>query len=141
MLGTPRTPAALSTLPDKPAQLVVIGCGDPSRIFPYTAETSCKFPVFTDPTCRLYEKLGMKKSLASSLKPVYMKHSLFGLIISSIRQMIWSGFGAFKGGNYSQIRGEQIFSAGKCTWVHRMETTSDHVPAEELIRVLGDIGN
>lgn len=83
----------------------------------------------------------MKKSLAASSKPVYMKHSLFGLIISSIRQMIWSGFGAFKGGDYSQNGGEWIFSAGKCVWVHRMEATSDHVPAEELIRVLGDFGN
>lgn len=135
------TPAALSALPCSPAQLVVIGCGDPSRILHYAAETSCEFPIFTDPTGRLYEMLGMKRSLASSSKPVYMKHSLLGLIISSVRQMIWSGFGAFKGGNYSQNGGEWIFRIGKCVWVHRMETTSDHTPAEELIRVLGDIGN
>jgi hypothetical protein len=55
--------------------------------------------------------------------------------------MIWSGFGAFKGGDYSQNGGEWIFRAGKCVWVHMMETTSDHVPAEELIRVLREIGN
>jgi len=135
------TPATLSTLPSGPARLVVIGCGDPSRILPYTTETSCEFPIFTDPTCRLHEKLRMKRSLASSSKPTYMKHSLFGLIMSSVRQMIWSGFGAFKGGDYSQNGGEWIFRAGKCVWVHRMETTSDHVPAEELIRVLREIGN
>ncbi|KAH6707963.1 AhpC/TSA antioxidant enzyme-domain-containing protein [Leptodontidium sp. MPI-SDFR-AT-0119] len=135
------TPDTLSTLPSGPARLVVIGCGDPSRILPYTTETSCEFPIFTDPTCRLHERLRMKRSLAGSSKTTYMKHSLFGLIMSSVRQMIWSGFGAFKGGDYSQNGGEWIFRAGKCVWVHRMETTSDHVPAEELIRVLREIGD
>ena len=70
-----------------------------------------------------------------------MKHSLLGLVVDSVGQMIWSGFGAFKGGDYSQNGGEWIFRAGKCVWVHMMETTSDHVPAEELIRVLREIGN
>jgi len=55
--------------------------------------------------------------------------------------MLGSGFGAFKGGDYSQNGGEWIFQAGKCVGVHRMETTSDHVPAEELIRVLREIEN
>jgi len=81
----------------------------------------------------------MKRSLAMSSKPTYMKHSLLGLILSSVRQMIGSGFGAFKGGDYSQNGGEWIFMDGKCGWVHRMETTSDHVPAEELVQVLAEL--
>ncbi|KAL8310437.1 hypothetical protein RB597_010323 [Gaeumannomyces tritici] len=135
------TPDVLYTLPSGPARLVVIGCGDPSRIRPYIAETSCEFPIFTDPTCRLHEKLQMKRWLGISSKPSYMQHSLLRLIISSATQMIWSGFGAFKGGDYSQNGGEWIFRAGKCVWVHRMETVSDHMPAEELLRGLREAGS
>jgi hypothetical protein len=55
--------------------------------------------------------------------------------------MVGSGFEAFKGGNYFQNGGEWIFRAGKCVWVHRMETTSDHLTAEELVKVLKGEGN
>ncbi|KAF8846589.1 hypothetical protein BDZ45DRAFT_638027 [Acephala macrosclerotiorum] len=142
-LPTSITPNVLSTLPLPigSSRVVLIGCGDPSRILPYTVETSCEFPIFTDPTCRIYEKLQMNKSLASSTRPAYMKHSLFSLIMRSVRQMVWSGFGAFKGGGYSQNGGEWIFRAGKCEWVHRMKTTSDHLTAEELVKVLKGEGN
>jgi hypothetical protein len=70
-----------------------------------------------------------------------MKHSLLGLIISSVRQMAGSGFGAFKGGDYSQNGGEGVFIMGKCRWIHRMDTTSDHLTAEELVKVLKGEGN
>jgi hypothetical protein len=55
--------------------------------------------------------------------------------------MVWSGFGAFKGGDFSQNGGEWIFRAGKCEWVHRMKTTSDHSTAEEMANVLKGKGN
>jgi hypothetical protein len=142
-LPTSITPNILSTLPPPigSSRVVIIGCGDQSRILPYTIETSCEFPIFTDPTCHIYEKLQMNKSLASSTRPAYMKHSLFSLIMRSVRQMVWSGFGAFKGGDYSQNGGEWIFRAGKCEWVHRMKTTSDHWTAEELVNVLKGKGD
>jgi hypothetical protein len=70
-----------------------------------------------------------------------MKDSLFGLVMTSARQMVRSGFGAFKGGDYSQNGGEWIFREGKCVWVHRMESTSDHLTAEELAKVLKGEGN
>lgn len=90
------TPTVLSTLPIGPSRLIIIGCGDPSRILPYTAETSCELPIFTDPTGRIYERLQMKKSLISSRRPSYVKQSLFSLVIRSVKQMVWSGYGAFK---------------------------------------------
>lgn len=70
-----------------------------------------------------------------------MKSSLFSHIMRSARQMVGSGFEAFKGGDYSQNGGEWIFRAGKCEWVHRMESTSDHLTAEELVKVLNGEGN
>jgi len=143
-------PLSTTTLPSPPppiigpATLIIIGCGDPSRISPFIAETACEFPVFTDPTLRLYEKLGMKKSLliTSTTRPPYMNDdSLFTLVVRSLKQMIQTGLDAFKGGNYSQNGGEWIFRDGKCEWVHRMESTSDHTPVEDLAKVLrvGDL--
>ena len=50
--------------------------------------------------------------------------------------MLWSGYEAFKGGDFWQNGGELIFREGRCVWVHRMETTADHLTAEELVKVL-----
>ena len=83
----------------------------------------------------------MNRTLASSTEPAYMKRSLFSLVMTSVRQMVGSGFGAFKGGGYTQNGGEWIFRAGKCVWVHRMETTSNHLTAEELVKVFKGEGN
>ncbi|KAH7110439.1 AhpC/TSA antioxidant enzyme-domain-containing protein [Dactylonectria macrodidyma] len=130
------TPTVLSTLAIGPSRLIIVGCGDPSRILPYAAETSCELPIFTDPTGRIYERLQMKKSLAISRRPSYVKQSLLSLIIRSVKQMVRSGYGAFKGGDFWQNGGEWIFREGRCVWVHRMETTADHFTAEELVKVL-----
>lgn len=79
------TPTVLSTLPIGPSRLIIVGCGDPSRILPYAAETSCKLLIFTDPTGRIYEILQIKKSLTISRRPSYMRQSLFSLIIRSMK--------------------------------------------------------
>jgi len=136
-------PTVLSTLPPPagPARLVIVGCGHPSRILPYAAETSCEFPIFTDPTRRIHEKLQMKRTLISSTKPAYIKHSLFGLVMISVKQMVQSGFGVFEGGDYSQNGGELIFREGKCVWIHKMESTSDRFEAEELLGVLREFSH
>jgi hypothetical protein len=127
----------LSTPSIGPTRLIIIGCGEPTRILPYVAETSCMFPVFTDPTGRIYEELGMKRSWhLPPQPPPYMKHSLSMLVMTSVRQMFGSGYDAFRGGNYWQNGGEWIFRDGRCVWGHRMETTGDHATAEELVRVL-----
>lgn len=78
----------------------------------------------------------MKKSLTISGRPSYVKQSLLSLIIRSVKQMVRSGYGAFKGGDFWQNGGEWIFREGRCVWVHRMETTADHLTAEELVKVL-----
>ncbi|BDD58052.1 hypothetical protein MPDQ_005302 [Monascus purpureus] len=132
------TPSSLSTLPPPrgPAKLLVIGCGDPSRINAYKAESSCAFPVFTDPTCCLHDKLQLKRSLSRGSDPSYTQNSLWGHIGRSLRQMARSGLGAFRGGEYSQNGGEWVFRDGRCEWVHRMEDTVDRVPGSELRKII-----
>jgi hypothetical protein len=62
---------------------------------------------------------------------------LFSLVVRSAKQMARSGLGAFKGQElYCQNGGEWIFSDGKCEWLHRMVSASDHTPVEDLGKVL-----
>ena len=56
--------------------------------------------------------------------------------MTSWMQMLQSGFGAFKGGDFNMNGGELIFREGKCVWKHRMESTSDHFTGEKLLGIL-----
>ncbi|KFX96744.1 hypothetical protein V490_03160, partial [Pseudogymnoascus sp. VKM F-3557] len=52
------TPDALLQLP-VPTFIAVIGCGAPSLIQMYADATACPFPIYSDPTAKLYSELGM----------------------------------------------------------------------------------
>ena len=89
----------------------MVGCGDPGLIDSYTAATGCPFPIYADPTAKLYSELGMVKTLALGSRPAYMKKSLLKGSIESIIQglkHIPTGL-AFKAGDQRQIGGEFLF--------------------------------
>jgi hypothetical protein len=77
----------------------------------YQQETSCPFPVYADPTKKLYSELGMLRTLNLGARPEYMRKSLMsamvGSFVQSLRQM--KGGKAFKGGDYQQVGGEFLF--------------------------------
>jgi hypothetical protein len=133
------TDSVLSTLsaPAGPSQLIIIGCGKPSRIVPYTSETEAAFPIYTDPSGKIYDKLQMKKTFACiSRPPSYTQISFFRGLLKSLKQMGRSGIQAIKGGSWRQNGGEWIFRDGRCVYVHRMENVSDHLTAEQLLDLL-----
>ncbi|KUI74104.1 Thioredoxin-like protein AAED1 [Cytospora mali] len=104
------TPESLLQLPI-PTFIAVVGCGDPALIDMYAAETGSPFPIYADPTRRLYEELGMVKTLALGSRPAYMRKSLVRSSIDSIFQgvkHIKSGL-AIRGGDQRQIGGEFLF--------------------------------
>ncbi|KUI58507.1 Thioredoxin-like protein AAED1 [Cytospora mali] len=104
------TPESLLQLPI-PTFIAVVGCGDPGLIDMYAAETGSPFPIYADPTRRLYEELGMVKTLALGSRPAYMRKSLVRSSIDSIFQgvkHIKSGL-AIRGGDQRQIGGEFLF--------------------------------
>ncbi|PWY69075.1 hypothetical protein BO70DRAFT_400141 [Aspergillus heteromorphus CBS 117.55] len=134
------TESVLETLPNPtgPSQLIIIGCGDPRRIVPYVAETNTPFPIYTDPTGRIYKTLRMKKSLSGVTRPPsYAKASFFGSLRLVFKDMLRSGLRVFNGGSWRQNGGEWVFRGRRCVYAHRMETVSDHLTAEQLIEVLG----
>ncbi|MCJ1474402.1 hypothetical protein MMC13_003060 [Lambiella insularis] len=131
------TPDSLLDLA-KPTELVIIGCGQPELIPFYAETTSCKFPIYADPTRKLYDLLGMTKSMKLGEKPGdYVQKSLLSVIIQSAYQVIASGRKATSGGHFWQIGGEFLFENGKVTWCHRMSTTRDHAEVPGIRRLLG----
>lgn len=131
------TPDMLLTLPT-PTFITVIGCGTPELIDMYIETTGCPFPVYADPTRKLYEILGMTRTLDLGKKsPEYMQSSVFSAVAHSIVQVVKNGNNALKGGNLKQVGGEFLFEGGQPIWCHRMRNTRDHAEMPELRRNLG----
>lgn len=104
------SPSTLLALPI-PTFIVVIGCGDPGLIDMYTSETNCPFPVYSDPTRKLYGELGMIRTLALGQRPAYMQQHILKSSVASVVQglrQIKNGL-AHKGGDSRQIGGEFLF--------------------------------
>lgn len=104
------TPESLLGLPIS-TFIAVVGCGDPGLIDMYAEATGCPFPIYADPTRKLYSELGMVKTLALGDRPAYMKKSLFKSSLASIVQglkQIPKGM-ATKAGDQRQIGGEFLF--------------------------------
>lgn len=125
------TPEALLRLPIS-TFIAVVGCGDPGLIDMYLRETGCPFPVYADPTRRLYDELGMVRTLALGQRPAYMRKSLLLSALSSVAQglrQVPSGK-ATKAGDHRQIGGEFLF-----------EPLTVHTPApveDDLERRIGE---
>lgn len=121
-----------------PIHLSIIGCGQPDLIPLYTSMTSCTFPLYADPSRRLYDELGMTSTLAPGSKPEYIQSAMLTNAVRSIIQGLKAGTAVRKGGNYSQVGGEFLFDeGGRCVWAHRMRNTRDHVEVAELKRLFG----
>lgn len=94
-----------------PTFIAVVGCGDPALIDMYASETACPFPIYTDPTRKLYQELGMIKTLALGARPAYMNKSMLKSSLDSIVQgvkQIKNGL-VLKAGDQRQIGGEFLF--------------------------------
>ncbi|KAA6407693.1 MAG: hypothetical protein FRX48_08531 [Lasallia pustulata] len=136
-LSSSITPEGLLALPTA-TQIVVIGCGQPDLISMYRQTTTCPFPIYADPTRKLYDILGMTRTLDLGPKsPEYMQKTLLSVMVGSFFQGLKSGRGATKGGDYRQVGGEFLFEDGKVMWGHRMRNTRDHTELPMLRKVLG----
>lgn len=135
-LSSSITPDALLALPT-PTFITVIGCGKPELIPMYTETTNCPFPIYADPTRKLYDLLGMTRTWSLGSKPGYMHTNMMTISLQSIFQGLGTGKKALKGGDMKQVGGEFLFEEGECTWVHRMKTTRGHAEVGDLRSLLG----
>jgi len=103
----------------------------------YTETTGCPFPIYADPTRKLYDTLGMTRTLDLGKKPEYTNAGLFATTVQSIVQGLKSGRQVMNGGDYKQVGGEFLFENGQVIWCHRMRNTRDHAEIPELRKLLG----
>ena len=130
------TPDSLSAL-SPPTEIVVIGCGQPHLIPMYIHETGCPFPIYADPSRKLYHLLRMTSTLSLGKSPQYMQRSVLSMAVSSFIQELKSGRNMLSGGDFRQVGGEFLFQTGKVTWCRRMRNTRDHAEIPLVRQQLG----
>ena len=123
--------------------IAIIGCGAPSLIDSYIDLTSCPWPIYADPSTKLYDMLGMYRTLSLGMRsPEYIKHSLVLGCLKSVRQgLARVGKGDVrKAGDLSVNGGEFLFvqREGKweVPWCHRMMNSRNHTEVEDLRKVI-----
>lgn len=74
-------------------------------------QTSCPFPVYADPTKKLYGELGMTRTLDLGARPEYQRKAFISLVTGSFVQglKMLKGGKAFQGGALHQVGGEFLF--------------------------------
>ncbi|KAL4780388.1 Sodium:solute symporter family-domain-containing protein [Aspergillus varians] len=136
-------PNVLSQAPIS-TSIAVVNCGDPGLIDFYAKESRCPYPIYSDPTRRLYDALGMIRTWAIGPQPEYISQ---GLVRSAIEGMLQtlkhipSGLG-LKGGPADQTGGEFFFEASDrggekhLSWCHRMQRSWGHIEIPVLSKIL-----
>ncbi|KAJ6119198.1 hypothetical protein N7523_003478 [Penicillium sp. IBT 18751x] len=127
--------------------IVIVGCGDPALIDHYHKETGCPFPIYADPTRKLYADLNLVTSYAMGERPEYFRKGMVRLVAESVAQTlkhVSSGL-MTKAGDSSQNGGEFLFESmgeddKQVTWCHRMTNTRDHSSISTLAHLLDSEG-
>lgn len=138
-LSRQMTQKLLDTVPlsARPAQIIILGCGDHTLIGPYMEETTDEFPIYSDPSARIYEKLQMKRQRNGFTEPPPYTNFSFPTGLAETMKQIWKrGWAGLRGGNWNQQGGEWIFQRGRLCYAHRMEGSNDHLTADSLLGIL-----
>jgi AhpC/TSA antioxidant enzyme len=138
--------------------IIIIGCGSHTLIPSYITETGCPYPIYTDPSKKLYDILGMHRSLSLGRKdPDYIQHTLVAGMMKSFVQTVkrFPAGDALSGGDMRVNGGEFLFevqgntavgtssqgNAGlkdiSVTWCHRMTNSRNHTEVEQIRTVIG----
>jgi hypothetical protein len=97
------------------------------------------FPIYCDPSRKLYTKLGMMSNLnAGDKPPSYVKKGAAAAVMTGVKNAVTSGANTIiQGGHPAQNGGEMLFANGDLVWFKRMRHTQDHAEVAELKEVLG----
>ncbi|KAF4867837.1 Thioredoxin-like protein AAED1 [Colletotrichum siamense] len=140
LLSSTATPALLSTLPVS-TTFVIVGNGEPALINEYAEKTKCRFPIFTDPTGRLFDMLEMAKTTAVGARTRYSPDRWLWHFVNGLWNIVTQFSKLLLAGNPMRVGGEFVFEPGQAgkvvTWCHRMRNHRDHTEVDELFAVLG----
>ncbi|WDK23088.1 hypothetical protein CGRA01v4_14379 [Colletotrichum graminicola] len=141
-VSTTITPETLSSH-RIPTSVVFIGCGDPELIDDYSQVTNCRFPIYTDPTGKLFDKLGMVRTAAVGNRTIYSSKRWLSHFFKAVYDALVNlpSGKTTKAGDGMRVGGEFVFEEGEeekiVTWCHRMRNHRDHTEVADLCRVLG----
>lgn len=98
-----------------------------------------QFPIYCDPSRKLYAKLNMMSNLnMGETTPSYVKKGMVEAVAAGVKNAVSSGANTMiQGGNPAQNGGEMLFADGELVWFKRMRHTQDHAEVAELKEVLG----
>jgi hypothetical protein len=126
-----------------PSSITIIGLGSPLMIPSYRRITGIQFPIYADPTRRLYKALGMGWSLNAGLRCDYMhgitEYRWWKGQIQQFREE--ENYLKLKGGNILWVGGEFLFRGGEVVWCSRMKNFRDHSGVMVIKRLLGVEGS
>jgi hypothetical protein len=123
--------------------LVVISNGSYNMIQSYRKIFRAPFAVYTDPTHRVFNALGMTYRTVDpgprAERGAYIKHGVvrgITMVVSNavkVKMSIWEN-----GGDVEQLGGEFVLGPGlKCTFAHRMVNTQSHTPIHRVLAAAG----
>lgn len=136
-LFTSITPEAIAAA-KRPTDVIIIGCGEPDLLDSYNKTVKNPYTLYTEPTGKIYEELGMiKKNELGPARPDYQKQSLPKAILTSMWQGLRHASNITRGGNPWQIGGAFIFRGEEVVFNHRMATMRDFAGVDTLRRELG----
>ncbi|GAM89951.1 hypothetical protein ANO11243_079910 [Dothideomycetidae sp. 11243] len=123
-----------------PTSISIIGCGKPELIRHYKATTQCPFPIFADPSRRIFKLLGMRISFNvwGTKRPEYMRNLKTTAWMAGQLRDVRSvePHKRYMGGNLLQIGGEFLFQDGEIAWCHRMRNYRGHAEMGVIKRIL-----
>ncbi|KAL4880258.1 hypothetical protein BJY04DRAFT_79578 [Aspergillus karnatakaensis] len=139
------TPTHLSTIPIT-TSIVIIGCGGPALIDHYAATAQTPYPIYADPTLKLYNALEMVKTMKVGPRPEYISKSTPRLAYEAFVQMVpfirsgkvlQQGPGYQQGGEvlFEPVLGTQQGEGGlerEVTWCNRMQRSWGRTEIREL---------
>ncbi|KAG8876045.1 hypothetical protein FRB97_004511 [Tulasnella sp. 331] len=134
-------------------KIVLIGCGAWDMIPSYQGTTGFRGLVYSDPTGKLHDALGLQKlassgssgSSSSSSSPqkggevpsylLEQSHPVKKGIFESLKRPIDGLRG--RNGNTQQLGGDLVLGPGNvCVYAHRMRNTTDHVEIPDLLSLV-----
>ncbi|KZT53515.1 hypothetical protein CALCODRAFT_440019 [Calocera cornea HHB12733] len=120
--------------------LVIISNGSPKMIKSYRELFQCPFPLYTDPSRKLYQALGMTlrtlEAGPNSEKPDYVQHGSVGGMMMVLKHAMKMPLG--NAGDIKQLGGEFCLGPGlHCDYAHRMTTTRSHAPIQTVLDASG----
>lgn len=117
-------------------QVIIVGHGSPSMIPGYRKHLACPFPIYTDPTRKLQDALGILPAPLSGRDSPSRQRFLLRLNRAFDMFVAAAKMTSFRGGDRRQLGGEFIMMESSCSFAHRMRLPADHTPVPALLKAI-----